>query len=298
LCESRANKAIAGESEVEDEVESGLEIVLGLVEEGGINPVCFEAHGKPRMQAVIQANTGLRGKRAAAVARRLGLQVCATHQGVHPGLESVAASTNADSSATTEILHMLIDVNRGSEAGDDVALDGEPAIRKVADRGVGANEAGVDDVGLEAVKTDANSQLPAVIVAISINKIGFGGRSSGNRSGLGSGRRRGIRAARVADSGVDQVDLSGAGVAEGGGDILRAAFDGRGDARLLRADCTRRRQDDRHSQDWLLHTDCPPPLVTAPPRRRGAKLPGQRIITRPPGKVSQRSCAAKPRRTR
>jgi hypothetical protein len=28
----------------------------------------------------------------------------------------------------------------------------------------------------------------------------------------------------------------------------------------LRAGGASGRKDDRHSQDWLLHTDCPPPL--------------------------------------
>jgi len=283
---------------VEDHVENGLEIVLGLIEESGMNPVGFKTHGKPGVQAVVEANACLSCKRAATATGRLGLKVCAADERVGPRLEAVAAPADAQSATAAEIFYVFILKDRGGEAGDEVALDGEPTIRKVADRGVGANEAGVDDAGLEAVKTDADSQLPAVIIAISINKIGFGGRSSGSRSSLGSGRSGVGGAARFADGGVDQVDLGGAGVAEEGGDIFRAAFGGCGDTCLLRADGARGRQDDRHSQNWLLHTDCPPPLVTAPPRRRGVNLPGQRIITRPPEKVSQRSCAAKPRRTR
>ena len=71
---NRARKTgTRGESEVENYVESGLEIVLGLVEEGGVDPVGFTANGKTGMQSVVESNTGLRGERAAAVARRLGL---------------------------------------------------------------------------------------------------------------------------------------------------------------------------------------------------------------------------------
>jgi len=143
--------------EVEDDVEGGLEIVLGLVEEGGVNPVGFAADGKAGMQAVIEANARLHGKSAAAVARGLGLQVRAAHQSVGPGLESIATAADADSAATAEILHVLVDVDSGSKPGDDVTLDGEPAVREIADRGVGADEAGVNDVRLEAVKPDAEA---------------------------------------------------------------------------------------------------------------------------------------------
>jgi hypothetical protein len=283
---------------VKDDVESGLEIVLGLIKKSGVDPVEFAANGETGMQAVVKANAGLCGKSVAAVAGRLGLKVCAADERVGPRLEAVAAPADAESATAAEIFYVFILEDRGREASDEVALDSEPAVGEIANRGVGADEAGVDDAGLKAVKTGPEGQLPAVIVAIAINKIGFGSRRGWRGTGVRSRRRRFREATRLADGGVDQVDLSGAGVAEGGGDIFRAAFCGRGDTCLLRADGARRRQDDRHSQDWLLHTDCPPPLVTAPPRRRGVKLPGQRIITRPPEKVSQRSCAAKLRGTR
>src|SRR5580692_834158 len=143
--------------EVINDTESGLEIVLGLVEEGGVHPVDFTAHGKPGMQAVVEAEARLRGERVAAVARRLGLQVRAAHQSVCPGLEPVTPAANADSAATAEIFHMLVNVDGGSKAGDDVAFDGEPTARVVADRGVGADEAGVNEVRLEAVKLDAQA---------------------------------------------------------------------------------------------------------------------------------------------
>ena len=81
----------------------------------------------------------------------------AAHKSVHPGLEPVTPGANTDSAAAAEILHMLVDVDCGSEAGDDVTFDGEPTAREVADRGVGAHETGVDNVRLEAVKVDAQA---------------------------------------------------------------------------------------------------------------------------------------------
>ena len=141
-----AERGCGRELEVEDDVEGGLKIVLGLVEEGSVNPVGFEAHGKPGMQAVVEANARLSGERAAAVARRLGLQVRPAHQSVCPRLESVTTAADADSAAAAEIFHMLVHVDWGSKTGDDVALDSEPAIREVADRGVGADETGVNNV--------------------------------------------------------------------------------------------------------------------------------------------------------
>ena len=142
---------------MEDDVEGGLEIVLGLVEEGGVNPVGFAAHGKAGMQAVVEADARLHGKRVAAVAGGLGLQVRAAQQSVHPGLEPVTPGADTNSAAATEILHMLVDVDCGSETGDYVAFDREPAAREVADSGVGANETGVDNVRLEAIKVDAQA---------------------------------------------------------------------------------------------------------------------------------------------
>ncbi len=131
---------------MEDSAESGLEIVLSLVEEGGINPVGFAANGKTGVQAVVEADAGLYSESSSTVAGRLGLQVGATQQDVPPGLKPVAAAADADSAAAAKILHMLVDIDGGSETGNDVALDGEPTIREVANRGVGPNETGVDDV--------------------------------------------------------------------------------------------------------------------------------------------------------
>jgi len=71
-----------------------------------------------------------------------------------------------------------------------VAFDGEPAIRVVADRGVGADESGVDNVRLEAINLDAQANLPAVIIAIAIDEIRFGSGRGGNRSGIGGGEWR------------------------------------------------------------------------------------------------------------
>ena len=270
--------------EVEDDVEGGLEIVLGLIEEGGVNPVGLAAHGKAGMQAVIEADARLHGKRAAAVASGLGLQVRAADETVHPRLEPVTPGADTDSAAAAEVLHMLVDVDCRSETRDYVAFDSEPAAREVADGGVGANETGVDNVRLEAVKVDAQAYLPAVIIAIAIDEIGFGSGRGGNRSGIGSGWRGEGEAARLAVAGLEQVGLGGAGIAESGGGVVRAAFGGRAVVGLLPANGTGRPQENRHSQDWLLHTDCPPPLVTTPPRRRGDNFPEQRILTRPPQK--------------
>jgi hypothetical protein len=128
--------------EVVDDVEGGLEIVLGLVEEGGVHPIKFAPHGETGMQAVVEANAGLRRKRAAAIAGRLGLQVRAAHQRVCPRLEAVAAAADADSAAAAEILHVFILEDRRGEAGDDVSLQRKPPVGEVADRGVGADETG------------------------------------------------------------------------------------------------------------------------------------------------------------
>jgi hypothetical protein len=126
---------------VEDDVEGGLEIVLGLIEEVGVDPVGFAAHGKPGMQAVVEANAHFRRKSRAAVARGLRLQVRAANKGMRPGLEAVAAPAYAKSAAA-KILYMLIDVDRVSKTRDEVALDGKPSICELADRGVGADETG------------------------------------------------------------------------------------------------------------------------------------------------------------
>ena len=171
---------------MEDDVEGGLEIVLRLAEECGVDPVGFAANRKTGVQPVVEADAGLGSESTSAAARRLGLQVCAADQSMGPRLEPVAAATDADSTTAAEIFYVFILEDRGGEASDDVALDCEPAVGEVADRGIGADEAGVDDAGLEAVKADADSQLPAVIIAISVNKIGFGSRRSGSR--LGSAR--------------------------------------------------------------------------------------------------------------
>lgn len=134
-----------GESEVEDDVEGGLEIVLCLVEEGGVDPVEFAANGKAGVKAIVEADAGLRGKRAAAVVGGLRLQVSASYERVGPRFEPVAAPADAESAAAAEILHMFILENCGGEAGDDVALNSEPAVGEVADGGVSADETGVDD---------------------------------------------------------------------------------------------------------------------------------------------------------
>ena len=90
----------AGRLEVEDDAGGSLEIVLGLVEEAGVNPVGFAAQRKPGIYTEVQANARLSGKRVAAVARRLGLQVRTAYQSVAPRLEPVAAAANAGPDST------------------------------------------------------------------------------------------------------------------------------------------------------------------------------------------------------
>lgn len=169
--------------EVENDVEGGLVVVLGLVEECGVDPVGFEAHGKAGMQAVVKSDARLRGQRIATVVRRLRLQVSSANDGVRPGFEAVTAATDAESTAPAKILHMFILEDRRGEARDNVTFDGKPTVGKVADRGVGANEGGINNVRLEAVKIDTEGQLPAVIVAIAVDEVGFRSRGSGNGSG-------------------------------------------------------------------------------------------------------------------
>src|SRR5258705_2593914 len=139
------------------------------------------------MQAIVETNARLHRKRAAAAACSLGLQVRTAHETVCPGFKPVATSHNRKSTTAAEILHMFVDVDCGGETGDDVAFDGEPAVRVVADRGVGADESGVDNVRLEAINLDAQANLPAVIIAIAIDKIRFGSGRGGNRGGVGGG---------------------------------------------------------------------------------------------------------------
>src|SRR5258708_24279570 len=137
------------------------------------------------MQAIVETNARLHRKRAAAAACSLGLQVRTTHETVCPGLKPVTTGANTESTAAAEILHMFVDVDCGGETGDDVAFDGEPAVRVVADRGVGTDESGVDNVRLEAINLDAQANLPAVIIAIAIDEIRFGSGRGGNRRGIG-----------------------------------------------------------------------------------------------------------------
>jgi len=123
--------------EVEDYVQGSLEVVLGLIEECGVDPVGFprmekrEFMRKSRpMPACAQEHYGCCSLFGAASAR--------THQRMGPGLEAVAAPADSNSTAAAEIFHMFILENCGSKTGDEVALDGEPAVGEVADRGVGA----------------------------------------------------------------------------------------------------------------------------------------------------------------
>src|SRR5882762_687409 len=197
-----AKQECAVESEVEHDAEICLVIVLGLIEQGGVDPVGFGAHGKPGMQAIVETNARLHRKRAAAAARSLGLQVRTAHETVCPRLKPVATGANTESTTAAEILHMFVDVDCGGETGDDVAFDGEPAVRVVADRGVGADESGVDNVRLEAINLDAQANLPAVIIAIAIDEIRFGSRRGGNRSGIGGGSSE-CEAARLAGAGLE-----------------------------------------------------------------------------------------------
>src|SRR5258708_37940068 len=139
------------------------------------------------MQAIVGTSARLHRRRGAAAACSLGLQVRPAHETVCPGLKPVATGANTESTTAAEILHMFVDVDCGGETGDDVAFDGEPAIRVVADRGVGADESGVDNVRLEAINLDAQANLPAVIIAIAIDEIRFGSGRGGNRSGVGGG---------------------------------------------------------------------------------------------------------------
>src|SRR5882762_3356031 len=85
-----AKQECAVESEVEHDAEIGLIIVLGLIEQGGVDPVGFGAHGKPGMQAIVETNARLHRKRAAAAAGSLGLQVRTAHETVCPRLKPVA----------------------------------------------------------------------------------------------------------------------------------------------------------------------------------------------------------------
>jgi len=110
-----------------------------------------------------------------------------THETVCPRLKPVTTGANTESTTAAEILHMFVDVDCGGETGDDVAFDGEPAVRVVADRGVGADESGVDNVRLKAINLDAQANLPAVIIAIAIDEIRFG---SGARREPERDRRR------------------------------------------------------------------------------------------------------------
>jgi len=144
-----AQRECAGGLEVEDDVEGGLEIVLGLIEKAGVNPIGLATHRKPGIHAEVQSNARLRRKPVAAVARGLGLQVRAADQCVCPRLETVAAAADAESTTAAEILHMLVDVDCWSKTRDDVPLECKPTVSEVADGGVGADQTGVDDVRLE-----------------------------------------------------------------------------------------------------------------------------------------------------
>lgn len=145
--------------EVQDDAGDGLEAVLRSVEIRRVQPVALGAQRQPRMDAIVHTDARLRHQGVAPAGRRLRLQVAAADQSMAPRFPSLPAPANAKATRPAKKLRRTAAGAGRAKRGDHVPFQGKPAIRKVAQRGVQADQAGVDRAGTKPHVVEAHAQL-------------------------------------------------------------------------------------------------------------------------------------------
>src|SRR5712664_3037877 len=141
------------------------------MEKTGANVVRFKPEGNPWIPAVIRPAAGFDGVTAAALSVDLRLFVGAAKNSMQPGFPLFLPPGDLRASAIRCDLYVLVPKNRWGKGGGNVALDSQPVIREVNQGSVDTHGAGIEDRGPEAQPGETEAQLPAVIIAASIEKL-------------------------------------------------------------------------------------------------------------------------------
>jgi hypothetical protein len=129
----------------------------------------------------------------------LRLFVSAAKNSVQPGFPLFLLPGDLRAGAVRCNLHVFAEENRGGKNGGNVSFDRKPVVREVSHGCVDADGAGIEDRGLEAQPTRGKTQLPAVALAVAVEKLRLRRRHS--RLGIverqGQGRGDNGRCERV-----------------------------------------------------------------------------------------------------
>ena len=199
--------------EVEDEATDELEIVLVLAEEAGADVIRFETETEARTPPVVGAAAEHHRERVSAITGSLRLLVQAAHQAMQPGFPNALAPGDFGPGGVGQELDVLIVGDRRSEGRADAALKGEPVVGEIAERRIDADRAGVEDRRAEAIPGDAETELPAEIIASTEDKARLG--IGGDRFGRSRKRRAAaVRRGRGERGGIEERDSRGGSVGE------------------------------------------------------------------------------------
>src|SRR5262249_47293237 len=138
-------------------------------------------------------------ERVLAVAFGSRLFVDPSNQGVQPRFPFALPPGDLWPASIKDQLDVFVLKYLWCEGGADVAFVGKPSVGEIADRGVHADGAGIEDGRPEAIPGSTNSKLPAKIIAAAEHKSRLGRSGRGVRGRDDGSCRRG-------------VELSGAGV--------------------------------------------------------------------------------------
>src|SRR6267143_5905099 len=156
--------------EVENDSARNLEAVLRLAKEAGAHVIAFQAERNAWVPAVISSTTGLDDVRVALLSDNLGLFAGAAKNCVQPGFPMFLPPGDLWTGAIGCNLHVFVGENRGGKDAGNVSFNPEPVVCEVHDRSVDADGAGIEDRGSEAQPARGDTQLPAVVVAATVEK--------------------------------------------------------------------------------------------------------------------------------
>src|SRR5450755_2016597 len=113
-------------SEMEDNAERGLAVVLRLTENVGVHPIGFETSGPPGIDVVVDSSAGQEFKSILTTESGLGKNVHSANQDVDPRFKLIVAEGNFGSGAVGRVFYVLVQINGRSKRGGRRAFDREP----------------------------------------------------------------------------------------------------------------------------------------------------------------------------
>lgn len=185
------------QSEMEDEADADLKIILRAGIEHGADVVAFGAQGDARDEFPIDATASLESETVFAARRGLRIDVSAADESVSPGRPAMGCGAPTDAGAAG-VEHVLgtSGENVATPGGDDVAFETKPVSKVVGDIGVEAAEARGKRSGLEVDILVTGGEFPAVKIVVLVAALRGRGRirerGGGKEGGSGGwGRKRG-----------------------------------------------------------------------------------------------------------